>query len=85
MLKCPECGSDLKICVASIGQWSRKIKKNGEPGKTVNKNMGLPNGQGEFLSCQEYCGFIYQFWNETNRIEEFDNWYEDHDEGFFEY
>lgn len=84
MLKCPKCGSGLMICVSTVGQWSRKIKKNGKPAKIVNKDVGRPNGQGEFLSCQEHCGFIYEFWGQTDRIKEFDDWYESDDEGFFE-
>lgn len=33
MLKCPNCGGGLMICTSTVGQWSRKIKKNGKPGK----------------------------------------------------
>lgn len=84
MLKCPNCGGGLMICTSTVGQWSRKIKKNGKPGKIINKDAGRPTGQGEFLSCQEYCGFIYDFWNQSERNKEFDDWYDSDEEGFFE-
>lgn len=57
--KCPECGSPLILSVDTTGVWSRKIKKDGNLHKVINKSFGQPNGA-SFFECSKYgCGFSY--------------------------
>ena len=80
--KCPVCGSPLVFSVNSTGVWSRKIKKDGNLHKVINKSFGQPNGS-SFLECTKYgCGFSYDTerishsYNES--VPELDEWIEKH-------
>jgi hypothetical protein len=83
MLKCPDCGNRLELCIATCGRLSRKIKKNGELYKKAGGYIGKPTGQSEFLSC-ERCAFIYDFSSSVNIISEFDKWYNELEEAIFD-
>jgi hypothetical protein len=78
--KCPACGSPLILSVDTTGVWSRKIKKDGNLHKVINKSFGQPNGA-SFFECSKYgCGFSYdtEHASHDEPVPELDTWIEEH-------
>lgn len=77
--KCPDCGSPLIFSTSTTGEWSRKINKDGNLHKTINKSLGIPQGA-SFLNCSSECGFVYSI-EPTMGDEHFpklDTWIKEH-------
>lgn len=78
MIKCPICGNDLELVVDTVGSWMRKINKNGNLHKTINKSIGRPNGA-SYLECN-ICHYTYdcEHCSKDEQNKQLDEWIDEH-------
>lgn len=81
---CPECGAELELGIDVAGAWTRKIKKDGNLHKTINRCTGHPNGA-SYLICPK-CKFSYDCEHASQDIpvKELDEWIHEHLEEILE-
>ena len=87
-LKCPICREDLVLKMDECISLSRKIKKDGNLHKVINKSergrvLGTP-----YLSCSSiYCDFTYdvEHRSQDKPIKEIDDWIFEHLEEIYEF
>lgn len=82
LLKCPYCGCDLELAIEVVGTNYRKIKKDGNLHKTINRCTAKPlYNAASYLKCTNInCVYTYDTEHASNDepVEEFDIWIKSH-------
>ena len=87
LLKCPECGNDLILCVDECITISKKIRKDGRLYKVTNRSDKGPVHEAPYLKCESMkCNFSYDVEHASHEkpIEALDDWIAEHLDEIYE-